>query len=60
MFSSALDLPGRTRVIQSLNFAKFKRGDYPPRSAGIPGYLEGAELVAALQKWCEKWKGKKA
>lgn len=56
---TALDLPGRTREIQSLNFAAFKMGKYPPRSAGIPGYLEGPELVAALQAWCEKWKGRK-
>lgn len=56
---TALDLPGRTREIQSLNFAAMKRGTYPPRSAGIPGYLEGAALVAALQAWCEKWKGRK-
>jgi len=56
---TALDLPGRTREIQSLNFAKFKRGQYPPRSAGIPGYLQGAELVEALQAWCGKWKGAK-
>ena len=54
-----LDLPGRTREIQSLNFAAFKQGKYPPRSAGIPGYLEGAELVEKLQAWCAKWKGKK-
>lgn len=56
---TALDLPGRTREIQSLNFAAFKMGKYPPRSAGIPGYLEGPELVAALRAWCEKWKGRK-
>lgn len=53
---TALDLPGRTRAEQSLNFAALKRGAYPPRSAGIPGYLEGKELVEALQKWCAKWK----
>lgn len=56
---TALDLPGRTREVQSLNFAAMKLGKYPPRSAGIPGYLEGPELVAALQAWCEKWKGRK-
>lgn len=56
---TALDLPGRTREIQSLNFAAMKLGKYPPRSAGIPGYLEGPELVAALQAWCEKWKGRR-
>lgn len=57
---TALDLPGRTREIQSLNFAAMKLGKYPPRSAGIPGYLEGPELAAALQAWCLKWKGRKA
>lgn len=56
---TALDLPGRTREIQSLNFAAMKLGKYPPRSAGIPGYLEGPELGAALRAWCEKWKGRK-
>jgi hypothetical protein len=56
---TALDLPGRTREIQSLNFAAFKQGRYPPRSAGIPGYLQGAELVEALEKWCGKWKGER-
>lgn len=56
---TAVDLPGRTRMEQSLNFAALKQGRYPPRSAKIPGYLEGAELVEALRAWCGKWKGAK-
>lgn len=53
---TARDMPGRTREIQSLNFAAMKRGTYPPRSWGIPGWMQGAELVEAMRKACEKWK----
>lgn len=55
---TAVDLPGRTRADQSMNFLMLKRGQYPPRSAGIPGTLEGAALLEALRVWCER-KGKR-
>lgn len=55
---TALDLPGKSREIQSMNFAALKRGTYPPRSWGIPGYLQGAELVEAMRKACAKWRKK--
>lgn len=51
---TALDLPGKDRFEQSLNFYGLKRGTYPPRSAGIPGTLVGEELLAALRVWCAK------
>ena len=53
---TALDLPGRTRMEQSLNFAALKQGTYPPRTWKIPGFLEGADLVKAIQAACEKWR----
>lgn len=53
---TARDMPGRTRVEQSLNFCALKRGTYPPRSWGIPGYLQGRELVEAMDRACEKWR----
>jgi hypothetical protein len=55
---TAVDLPGKTRADQSMNFMMLKRGQYPPRSAGIPGTLEGAALLEALKAWCEG-KGKR-
>ena len=55
---TAVDLPGKTRADQSMNFMMLKRGQYPPRSAGIPGTLEGAALLEALRAWCAR-KGKR-
>lgn len=56
---TAVDLPGKDRATQSMNFFNLRRGTYPPKSAKIPGYLEGAELVEALRVWCGKWGGAK-
>jgi hypothetical protein len=53
---TALDLPGRTRMEKSLNFAALKQGTYPPMTWRIPGFLEGPELVKAIEAACEKWR----
>ena len=53
---TARDMPGKTRMQQSMNFAALKRGDYPPRSWQVPGYLVGRELVEAMQAACAKWR----
>ena len=53
---TARDMPGKTRMQQSMNFAALKRGDYPPRSWQVPGYLVGRELVEAMEAACVKWR----
>ena len=53
---TALDLPGKDRVEQSMNFFNLKRGTYPPRTWQIPGTLEGEALIAAIQAVCVKWR----
>ena len=53
---TARDMPGKTRMQQSMNFAALKRGDYPPRSWQVPGYLVGRELVEAMEAACAKWR----
>jgi len=44
------DLPGKSLLERSLNFRNLRKGMYPPRCWKIPGYLEGKELIAAIQK----------
>lgn len=44
------DLPGKSAWERSLNFRNLRKGTYPPRCWKIPGYLEGKELIEAIQK----------
>lgn len=53
---TARDMPGRTRMEQQLNFSSFRRDAYPPRRWGIPGYLEGEALAAAMADACAKFR----
>lgn len=55
---TARDMPGRDRMQQMLNFSEFRRDAYPPRRWGIPGYLEGAALKAAMVEACGKFRKK--
>lgn len=53
------DLPGKGLYEQSVNFRNLKKGTYPPKCWGIPGWLTGEGLIEAIWK-ANAAKGRKA